>query len=155
MAIRISRLGWAAVVAGVVCLGFVIMSDHPQQVKERPVESSFVGRWVLDPMSLPSVKKRIGEPPANSELVLGPDGRLTVTGMPYEEGGTRLPPFALVAGEGRWRIERQQDWAVTFALDGGRNVTLDIRTKDGVPAELAHSVGSADSNELWIWKKAP
>lgn len=148
-------LKWTSVAAVAAILMYVIFFPQPYKPMDRPDEPSFYGRWILDAASIPSAKKRTGKTPADAQLVFSPDGRIAVKDMPYQEGSSRLPEFALVTGQGRWELELQQDWVISVFLDERRSVVLFIDSKDGRPDMLTYGVGDPDSSERWIWRRAP
>lgn len=148
----VRRVLFAGIAAGLV---YVVFFPGRYKVMDRPNEQSFVGRWILDPESIPSVRRHAGRPPSGSELVFGSNGSLIVADMPYETNSALLPDAELVSSTGTWRLELHQDWVMTFALGDRRGGTLFIELKDGMPAMLTHGVLDPDSSERWVWRKAP
>lgn len=148
-------LKWMSVAAVASVLTYVIFFPRPYKPMDRPDEQSFHGRWILDAASMRSAKKRTGKTPAEAQLVFGPDGRVSVKDMPYQEGSTRLPEFALLTGEGRWELQLQQDWVMAVYLDERRSAVYFIDMKDGRPDALSYGVSDPDSSERWIWRRAP
>lgn len=148
-------LMWISAAAVAAVLTYVVFFPQPYKPMERPDEQSFHGRWMLDAASVPSAKKRTGKTPADALLAFHPDGRVSVKDMPYQEGSTRLPEFALLTGEGRWELQLQQDWVMAVYLDERRSVIFFIDMKDGRPAGMSYGVSDPDSSERWIWRRAP
>lgn len=148
------KLRWILAAAAFAGLMFVIFAPRRYTPMPRPSDEAFHGRWVLDPASLPSVKKHAGKAPAASELIFGSDGRVAATDMPYEENRAPGPDSILVSGDGRWELELHQDWVITFSI-GQRPVTLFIELEKGKPAALSRGVSDPDSRDRWIWRRAP
>lgn len=148
------KLRWILAAGAFAGLVFVIFAPRRYRPMPRPSDEAFYGRWVLDPGSLPSVKKHTGKAPVASQLVFGSDGRVAATEMPYEENRVPGPDSVLVSGEGHWELELHQDWVMTFTIDQ-RAVTLFIQLENDRPAALSRGVLDPDSSDRWIWRRAP
>lgn len=149
------RVRWAMVAAGVSVVAFAALFYLPLPAA-KPSEAGFVGRWQLEASSLPSVLARTGQKPADSQLILGADGRFTAASFPVEDPFTK-PNYRLVSGEGRWELSQNQYqvWRLDLVFPGGKSWTLSIRSENGDPVTLWYAVYEPESSERWTWKKAP
>jgi hypothetical protein len=119
----------------------------------RPPEADFVGQWLLDPQSLPSVTNRTGTTVLHAGLTLYANGRFTAVDFPIEDGFSN-PKWRLKTGAGRWELYRNQYWVIDLGFVDGFSTPLVIREKQGQILALTDTVGGPDSGEMWIWRRA-
>lgn len=135
---------------GALFLALLAFSWHHRESR-KPDPALFVGRWKLDPSSLPSVVARTGKTPSDSHLELAADGRATLADMPVMNSFAS-PKFQLLSRQAGWELELQQSWMINLVYDGGGH-SYAIQWEGDTPAALVEHIPAADSGEQWIWRK--